>query len=72
MTYQTQEQTQEKTQEQIVSEIVKEIRTILSILVVLLINTTLIWYIANNVMEYPITWQFAWGGVLILRVIKLA
>lgn len=62
----------EQTQEQIVSEIVKEIKAISSILVVLLINTTLIWYIANNVMEYPVTWQFVAGALLILRVIKIA
>lgn len=65
-------QTQEQTQEQLVSEIVEETKTILSIFAVLLINTTLIWYIVNNVMEYPITWPFVWGALLVLRIIDIA
>ena len=41
----------EQTKEQIVSEIVEESKAILSIFALLLINTTLIWYIVNYTME---------------------
>ena len=62
----------EQTQEQIVVAILEEIKAILSIFALLLINTSIIWYIVNNVMEYPMTWQFVFGALCILRVIKLA
>ena len=62
----------EQTKEQIVSEIVEESKAILSIFALLLINTTLIWYIVNYTMEYPMTWQFVFGALLVLRIIKIA
>lgn len=57
-------------QEEIVSEIVKELKIILSFCAYLLTDTTLTWYIVNNLIEYPITWKFAFGCVLALKFIK--
>ena len=61
---------QSQSREQIVSQIVEESKAILSYFVVLLAQTTLIWYIVNNTMEYAMTWQFVFGALLILRIVK--
>jgi hypothetical protein len=61
----------ESTKEQIVSEIVEETKAFLSFFALLLFNSTFIWYIVNNTMEYPVTWQFVFGALLVLRFIKL-
>ena len=57
-------------QEEIVSEIVKELKIILSFCAYFLADTTIIWYAVNNLIEYPITWQFAAGCVIVFKFIK--
>ena len=61
---------QPQSREQIVSQIVEEGKAGLSVFLVLLIETSIIWYIVNNTMEYPMTWQFVFGALLILRIVK--
>ena len=57
-------------QEEIVSEILKELKIILSYTAFFLVDTTIIWYAVNNLIEYPITWQFAAGCILVVKFIK--
>ena len=57
-------------QEEIVSEIVKELISFLSFSVYFIADTTIIWYAFNHLIEYPITWQFAAGCIIVFKFIK--